>query len=120
VHRGRDAVYLDLDGWCLGVVGTRATAVPCALRTGADRSDDFIAKMRDRGLRCFAALDKQMSSFDEIFDLARITTAVACGYDEWRYGPGWREAAPTLAAWYDTVAQRPSMKSTEPAETPQR
>ncbi|CAI9411113.1 DUF2877 domain-containing protein [Nocardioides sp. T2.26MG-1] len=37
VHRGRDAVYLDLDGWCLGVVGVRATAVPCALRTGADR-----------------------------------------------------------------------------------
>jgi hypothetical protein len=37
VHRGRDAVYLDLDGWCVGVVGVRATAVPCALRTGADR-----------------------------------------------------------------------------------
>lgn len=37
VHRGRDAVYLDLDGWCLGVVSSRATAVPCALRTGADR-----------------------------------------------------------------------------------
>lgn len=90
------------------------------LRTGADRSDDFIAKMRDRGLRCFAALDKKMSPFTDIFDLARITTAVACGYDEWRYGPGWREAAPSLAAWYDTVARRPSMKATEPAETPQR
>ncbi len=37
VHRGRDAVYLDLGGWCLGVVGTRATAVPCALRSGAGR-----------------------------------------------------------------------------------
>jgi hypothetical protein len=33
VHRGRHAVYLDLDGWCLGVVSARATAVPCALRT---------------------------------------------------------------------------------------
>lgn len=36
VHRGRDAVYLDLAGWCVGVVGARATAVPCALRTGTD------------------------------------------------------------------------------------
>lgn len=33
VHRGRHAVYLDLDGWCIGVVSLRATAVPCALRT---------------------------------------------------------------------------------------
>lgn len=90
------------------------------LRTGADRSDDFIAKMRDRGLRCFAALDAKVSSFGGTFDLAEITTAVACGYDDWRYGPDWREAAPGLAAWYDTVAQRPSMKATEPAETPQR
>jgi hypothetical protein len=48
VHRGRDAVYLDLDGWCLGVVSTRATAVPCALRTGADRVPDAVtADVRD-------------------------------------------------------------------------
>ena len=33
VHRGPDAVYVDVGGWCVGVVGTRATAVPCALRT---------------------------------------------------------------------------------------
>lgn len=34
VHRGADAVYLEVDGWCLGVLSTAATAVPCALRTG--------------------------------------------------------------------------------------
>ena len=33
VHHGPDAVYVDVDGWCVGVVGFRATAVPCALRT---------------------------------------------------------------------------------------
>ena len=33
VHRGPDAVYVDVGGWCVGVVGTHATAVPCALRT---------------------------------------------------------------------------------------
>jgi hypothetical protein len=31
-HRGRHAVYVELDGWCVGVVAARATAVPCALR----------------------------------------------------------------------------------------
>jgi hypothetical protein len=33
VHRGNDAVYLDVDGSCLGVLSTAATAVPCAART---------------------------------------------------------------------------------------
>jgi hypothetical protein len=36
VHRGRHALYLDLDGWCLGVVGRAAAQVPCALRLGSD------------------------------------------------------------------------------------
>ena len=48
VHRGREAVYLDLHGWCLGVVSTHATAVPCALRTGADRvPETAAAEIRD-------------------------------------------------------------------------
>lgn len=33
VHRGPQAVYVDLDGWCLGVVAAEATQVPCALRS---------------------------------------------------------------------------------------
>ena len=37
VHHGPDAVYVDVDGWCVGVVGFRATAVPCALRTSLRR-----------------------------------------------------------------------------------
>jgi glutathione S-transferase len=90
------------------------------LRSDKERSDDFIAKMRDRGLRCFAALEKDhLADFGAAFDLAQITTAVACSYDDWRYGPEWRKSAPRLAAWYDSVAQRPSLKATEPAETPQ-
>jgi hypothetical protein len=34
VHRGRHAVYVDVAGRCVGVVGAEATAVPCALRVG--------------------------------------------------------------------------------------
>ena len=33
VHRGADAVYLDVGGVCLGVLSARATAVPCGVRT---------------------------------------------------------------------------------------
>ena len=89
------------------------------LRSEHERSNDFIGKMRDRELRCFAALEKRVSHFGAAFDLAQITTAVACGYESWRYGDEWRGVAPKLAAWFDGVARRPSMKATEPAETPQ-
>jgi hypothetical protein len=37
VHRGADAVYLEVAGRCLGVLSSTATAVPCALQTGLDR-----------------------------------------------------------------------------------
>ncbi len=33
LHRGPDAVYVDLDGWCLGLLSRGATQVPCALFT---------------------------------------------------------------------------------------
>jgi hypothetical protein len=42
LHRGPDAVYVDVAGRCVGVVGTRATAVPCALRTALDRVPDVV------------------------------------------------------------------------------
>lgn len=31
VHASSTAIYVDLDGWCLGVVSASATRVPCAL-----------------------------------------------------------------------------------------
>jgi len=36
VHRGRHAVYLDVGGWCVGVVDQHAVQVPCALTTRLD------------------------------------------------------------------------------------
>ncbi len=48
VHRGPDAVYLDVAGRCVGVVGLRATAVPCALRSSLETLPDVAtASVRD-------------------------------------------------------------------------
>lgn len=33
IHRGDRAIYLDVAGWCVGVVAGDATRVPCALQT---------------------------------------------------------------------------------------
>jgi glutathione S-transferase len=90
------------------------------LRGESERSADFLEKMRERTMRCFGVLEKRVPTPGNTFDLAQITTAVACRYESWRYGEEWREVAPKLAAWSDDVATRPSMCATEPAETPQR
>jgi glutathione S-transferase len=103
-----------------GVIEAQIMRRAESLRSDKDRSADFMNKMRDRSLRCFVALEQKLPEFGEAFDLAQITTAVACSYEDWRYGRDWRASAPKLAAWSDKVAQRPSMKATEPAETPQR
>lgn len=102
-----------------GIIEAQISRRAELLRLEHERSNDFIGKMQDRQLRCLEALEKQVPDFGADFDLAQITTAVACGYEDWRYGTEWRAGAPKLAAWYDAVAQRPSMRTTQPAETPQ-
>jgi glutathione S-transferase len=89
------------------------------LRDERERSSDFIQKMRDRELRCFGSLEKRVGDFGAAFDLAQITTVVACAYEDWRYGGEWRSVAPKLATWSDMAAKRPSMQATQPTETPQ-
>lgn len=41
VHHGRHAVYVDLDGWCVGLAAAGATAVPNALRSTCPDLADF-------------------------------------------------------------------------------
>ena len=50
VHRGRDAVYVEIAGRCVGVVSRRATAVPCALRAAADALPDVRWARLDTGV----------------------------------------------------------------------
>jgi glutathione S-transferase len=46
--------------------------------------------------------------------IGTITIGCALGYLDYRFGKfGWREQAPRLAAWYATLAERPSFRSTE-------
>ena len=102
-----------------GIIEAQVARRAELLRSERERSDDFIGKMRDRCRRCFAALDERVADFGASFDLAQITAAVACEYEDWRYGGDWRSVAPKLAAWSDGLANWPSLQATRPAETPQ-
>jgi glutathione S-transferase len=91
------------------------------LRDGAERSQDLIAKMVARQMRCYRDLDEAVVQFGAAPDFAQICAGCACGYAEWRFPEdGWRAEAPRLAAWYDEFARRSSMQATRPAETPTR
>lgn len=49
------------------------------------------------------------------FDMGHIAVATAIGYIEFRHAArNWRENRPQLAAWYDKIAERPSMIATAP------
>jgi len=110
------SLYAVADGAIEAQVGMRAEM----LRPEADRSEGYLAKHRDRLLRCFDAIEDRAEELDRPLDLAQITVAIACGYQDWRdwlddYRPGHLR----LAAWAETFAKRPSMKATEPLETPE-
>lgn len=49
------------------------------------------------------------------FNIGHLTLACALSYMDFRFEAlGWRKLAPALAAWYEVVSQRPSMRATEP------
>jgi glutathione S-transferase len=84
-------------------------------------SKDFETKMMDRQMRCYGVLDAMAPDFRREPDLGQIALAAACGISDFntkRWGDIWRPGFPRLTAWFDTFRQRPSMLSTEPAETP--
>lgn len=43
VHAGPHALYVDVDGWCVGVLAPGAAEVPCALRTTGTALADLLA-----------------------------------------------------------------------------
>jgi glutathione S-transferase len=81
-------------------------------------SADFEHKMIDRQDRCYAVLDGLADGFGSDPDLGQIAVGAACGISDFRFHDIWRPSYPRLARWYESFRQRPSMRETEPAETP--
>lgn len=59
--------------------------------------------------------DAEAGRLDGPLTLGKLTVAVACGYLDFRRPDlEWRKGRPRLAAWYETVRQRPSLLATVP------
>lgn len=95
------------------------------LRPESGRMESFLDKQRDRIARCFDHIEAhadelQTGAAGGPADLAEITVGIAAGYQDWRdWLDDFRPGRPKLAAWYEGFRRRPSMRATEPADTPE-
>jgi glutathione S-transferase len=99
-------------------VARRAETLRKSVGNPSEYSADFERKMLERQQRCYAVLEAMVPSFGEDADLGQIAAAAACGISDFRFADVWRPDCPQLARWYDRFRQRPSMRATEPQETP--
>lgn len=118
------SLYAIADGLLEAQVAMRAEM----LRPNAFRSDGFLQKQRDRIARCFDVCEQRAGELageltvadDTPPNLAQITTAIACGYQDWRdWLWDFRPGRPNLGSWYDNFCQRPAMQETAPKDTPE-
>lgn len=84
-------------------------------RPDGARSQADVDKLMGRMMRCMDMMDAQAKDAGDAVNIGTIAMAVACGYANFRYADlDWRTGRPNLAALYDQMMQRPSMKATQP------
>lgn len=67
---------------------------------------------------CLDLLDREAEALGSApFSIGHVTLGCALGYIDYRFDTlGWRELAPRLAYWFETLRARPSFHSTEPID----
>lgn len=80
------------------------------------RSDNWMQAQRERISRTLDVIgDRWMSHLGGRLNIGQIGVGCALGYLDLRHADlGWREGRDALAAWYAGLAERDSMKATEP------
>lgn len=100
-----------------GILDAAVGTVIETLRRPSDKIWDGNVERQAGKMR--AALDsfeQEVDGFGETLDIGQVTLACALGYLDFRLAKfDWRAGRPKLAAWYETVARRPSMTATVPS-----
>lgn len=101
--------------------GIMDTAVPMryevALRPQDKQSSEWLDAQWSKITRSLDALESRwMGHLAGPLCMGQIATGCALGYLDFRHDArNWRHGRPTLAAWFERFAQRPSMQATVPA-----
>ena len=85
-----------------------------------ERSPGVIALETTRANRTADEYDRaaRAGALSQRFDAAWLALACGLGYCEKRHKTwAWREGRPSLAAWFDVAASRPSFQNTTPPES---
>jgi glutathione S-transferase len=102
------------DGMLDAAVGTRYETF---LRPEERRWPEWIDAQKQKFRRTLDALEGEAAGFGDAVDVGTITIGCALGYLDFRYqDENWHAHRPTLAAWWERFAQRPSMARTAPSE----
>jgi len=77
------------------------------------RNEAMLTRRKERVRRCLADLEGDAAKLDDAFTVGPIAIACALGYLEFRLADEFpRSSYPALDAWYEHIAQRPSMLAT--------
>ena len=86
-----------------------------AVRPEAFRWPDWIAGQRRKISGGLAVLETEAATWGDEFNIGQIGAACVCGYLDFRFADwNWRDGHPQLAAWFERVARRPSVRETAP------
>ena len=86
-----------------------------AVRPEALRWNDWIEGQKRKIRGGLDALEGEVATWGEDFDIGQIGAACVCGYLDFRFPDlAWRAGRPKLAAWFEQVSRRPSVRDTAP------
>ena len=87
------------------------------LRPETIRFQPWVDGQLDKIRRAIAVLEGEAGLLVGPPRIDQIAIGAALGHVDFRFGDlGWRDAAPKLAAWYETFAATPAMAATAPKE----
>lgn len=79
--------------------------------------DQWIDNQKLKFRRALASLEKEAPSFSDTIDIGTLSIAIALDYLDFRYADeAWRDKHVQLADWHATIASRPSLQKTMPAD----
>ncbi|SLN59638.1 glutathione S-transferase family protein [Oceanibacterium hippocampi] len=86
------------------------------MRPEAQRSAAFDARQKYAMTTSLDWLEAHAGDHEAAFDVGAISVVSALGYVGFRFAhEPWADGRPKLAAWYETVLSRPSVRDTAPA-----
>ncbi|WP_010140033.1 glutathione S-transferase family protein [Oceanicola sp. S124] len=109
---------LTLEALCDGMLDSAVSMVYERRLRAADKVDEgWLDAQWQKVSRTLERLESDWTdSLSAPFDAGLIALACTLGYLDLRHADrGWRDSCPTLAAWADEIATRPSLAETAPA-----